>query len=78
MILKKLIKYKLYANLEKCRFHLEEVNYLKYLVEFFEIRMKLDRIKTILEWSESKTQRQIQVFIDFANFTGVLFTSSVK
>ncbi len=68
LILKKLIKYKLYAKLEKCRFHLEEVNYLNYLIKSQKIRMKLERIKTILKWSESKTLRQIQVFIDFVNF----------
>jgi hypothetical protein len=49
LVLKKLIKYKLYAKLEKCRFHLEEVNYLSYLIESQSIRMKLERIKTILE-----------------------------
>jgi hypothetical protein len=49
LILKKLIKYKLYAKLEKCRFHLKEVNYLNYLIELFEIRIKHARIKTILK-----------------------------
>jgi hypothetical protein len=49
LILKKLIKYKLYAKLEKCRFHFEKVNYLSYLIESQNIRMKFERIKTILE-----------------------------
>jgi hypothetical protein len=68
LVLKKLIKYKLYAKLEKCRFHLEEANYLSYLIESQKVRMKLQRIKTILKWSESKTLWQIQLFIHFVNF----------
>jgi hypothetical protein len=68
LILKKFIKYKLYAKLEKCRFHLKEVNYLSYLIKSFEIWIKLARIKAILKWSKSKTLRQIQMFIHFANF----------
>jgi ribosomal protein L29 len=41
---------------------------LNYLIELFEIRIKHARIKTILKWSQSKTLRQIQMFIDFTNF----------
>ena len=49
LILKRLIKYKLYAKLEKCRFHLKEVNYLDYLIDSTELRMKLEKIKTIMK-----------------------------
>ena len=61
-------KNNLFANLKKCWFHKIKVRFLGYIVLSQGIRMKNERIKTIKNWPEPKSVRDIQVFIGFANF----------
>ena len=58
----------LFANLKKYRFHKDEVQFLGYVVLSQSIQMEDERIKTIRNWSEPNSVRDIQVFIGFANF----------
>jgi hypothetical protein len=48
-ILECLNKKDLRLKLEKCEFHQEEVNFLEFVVERHEIRMNLEKIKTVKE-----------------------------
>ena len=57
-----------FANLKKCHFHKDEVQFLGYVVSSQDIRMEDKRIKAVKNWPEPKSVRDIQVFIDFANF----------
>ena len=67
-ILDQLQKYSLFANLKKCYFHQDKVRFLEYVVSFKSISMEAKKIEIIKEWPESKSIRDIQVFLDFANF----------
>ena len=58
----------LFANLKKCWFHKDEMQFLGYVVSSQDIRMEDERIKVVRNWSEPKLVRDIQVFIGFANF----------
>ncbi len=49
LVLKRLRKYKLFAKLSKCAFDLEEIDYLKFIVEINDIRMNFARIAIITE-----------------------------
>ena len=67
-VLDVLRKYGLYANLKKCRFHKDEIRFLGFVVSRDGIRMKEERIDAVKKWLEPQSVRDIQVFIDFANF----------
>ena len=67
-VLDQLRNFLLYANLKKCRFHQEKVQFLGYIVFLRGICMKDERIKAVKQWPEPKSVRDIQVFLGFANF----------
>ena len=67
-VLGELRKHGLFANLKKCRFHQEEVRFLGYIVSSQGICMEEERINAVKAWPEPKSIRDIQVFIEFANF----------
>ncbi len=67
-VLKRLRKYKLFTKLNKCAFDLEEIDYLKFIIEINDIRMNFARIAIITEWIVSTTRRHVQAFLKFVEF----------
>ena len=67
-VLKCLCKTGLYAKVEKCEFHSESVEYLGYILSPSGLTMSNDKVKIIQDWPESKKVKDIQFFLDFANF----------
>ena len=67
-ILNQLQKFSLYANLKKCWFHQEEIQFLGYIVSLRGICIEDKKIKAVKQWPEPKSVRDIQVFLRFANF----------
>ena len=68
LVLRKLIKFDFYVKLSKCKFHVNNVNFLNFHVFFKGIEMLRDRIITIINWSFSEFHRNVQNFVNFANF----------
>ena len=58
----------LFANLKKCRFHKDEVQFLGYVILSQSIRIEDEKIEAVRNWPEPKSVQNIQVFIGFANF----------
>ena len=87
-VLDQLRKYFFFANLKKCRFYQDKVCFLKYIVSSKKISMEAKKIKIVKDWLKPKSVRNIQVFLDFANFywqfiqgfsrIAALFTSMLK
>ena len=67
-VLQRLREFKLYANLKKCKFSTTQVEFLGFIVSTSGVRMDGERIRTITEWPEPKSYRELQVFLGFANF----------
>jgi len=67
-VLKHLRKAGLYAKAEKCEFHSKSVKYLVYILSPSGLTMSDDKIKIIQDWPEPKKVKDIQFFLDFANF----------
>ena len=67
-VLKYLHKAGLYAKAEKCKFHSELVEYLGYILSPSGLTISNNKIKIIQDWPESKKVKDIQSFLDFANF----------
>ena len=67
-VLKHLHKASLYAKVEKCKFHSESVEYLRYILSPSGLTMSDDKVKIIQDWPEPKKVKNIQSFLGFANF----------
>ena len=58
-VLDQLRKYSLFANLKKCRFHQDEVRFLRYVVSSKSISMEAKKIEVVREWPEPKLVQDI-------------------
>ena len=67
-VLKCLCKADLYAKAEKCEFHFESVEYLRYILSPSGLIISNDKVKIIQDWPEPKKVKDIQSFLGFANF----------
>lgn len=67
-VLQRLRDFKLYVNLKKCKFAVEEVEFLGFIVGRAGIRMDASRVSTVSEWPEPKSVKDIQTFLGFTNF----------
>jgi len=67
-VLKRLRKVGLYAKAEKCEFHSDSVEHLGYVLSPSGLTISDTKVKTIQEWPEPKKVKDIQSFLDFANF----------
>ena len=56
------------AEIDKCSFHVQEVNFLGYILSPEGVKMTDDSIRTILDWEPPKSVKDVQVFMGFANF----------
>lgn len=58
----------LHFDIDKCEFFVPKIKYLKIIVEKNDIEMNEEKIKTILKWKTSKSIKNVQLFLNFANF----------
>jgi hypothetical protein len=68
LMLQRLRQFNLYFKLNKCNFHVFHVNFLDFRMSFDEIMMQTNKIIVVKNWSKSKFHKDMQVFINFANF----------
>ncbi|POM75918.1 Reverse transcriptase [Phytophthora palmivora] len=82
-VLKRCEEQKLYIELSKCQFCVDEIPCLGDFVERNVVRMDPDKVKIIAEWPVAKTKKQMESFLgttvyvsrfckDFAQFAGPL------
>ena len=68
MVLERLHKARLFADIDKSEFDQKEVKYLGMIIGVDGLKMDPVKIKTILEWSTPKTVKEVLSFLGFANF----------
>ena len=61
-------QFKLYAKLLKCFFMTQMIEFLEYIISNHDVFMNSRRMKVIQTWFEFKTLRELQIFLEFANF----------
>lgn len=54
--------------MNKCRFHVDTVNFLRFMVNPKGVFMEENQVQSIKDWPEPTCVRDIQVFLGFANF----------
>lgn len=68
MVLERLQKHGLYANLQKCEFRTDTVSYLGFVISPDGIHMEKDRIEAVANWPEPHSVNEILSFLGFTNF----------
>ena len=67
-VLRCLRHHKLFAKPEKCEFHSDSVEYLRYFLSPDSLTMSQDKVTAICDWPEPRKVKEIQSFLGFANF----------
>jgi hypothetical protein len=67
-VLHTLRQHKLYANLEKCSFGMNKVQYLRYIVDEHGVHVDPAKIQVIHDWPAPTTLTELQSFLGLANF----------
>jgi len=58
----------LHLKPKKCEFHREKVDFLKFVVERYGVRMNPKKLRAIKEWKSSTNVKKVQSFLDFMNY----------
>ena len=67
-ILQFLRQHKLYAKVQKCEFHKEQMTFVGYMVSPSGIGMDPAKVTAILDWPVPRSVKDVQSFPGFANF----------
>jgi len=67
-IVKRLAENNLYVKPEKCKWKVREVGFLGVVIGPEEIKMEEEKMKRVLEWLTSKGVKNIQKFLELANY----------
>src|SRR5260370_36852307 len=67
-VLQCLWKAGLYANLKKCKFHTDTMEYLGFILLPNGLQMDPSKVSAIMEWPELQKVKDVQAFLGFANF----------
>jgi len=68
LVLHRLREIDLQMNINKCKFHVQKIFFLKLLLFIKELKMNFRKVQAVVEWSTSTNLTQMQFFVDFCNF----------
>src|SRR5260221_3079299 len=67
-MLQTLHSYKLFLQLEKCKFKHQEVDYLGLVISKDHVAMDLVKVQGVTDWPQPAKVKDVQSFIGFVNF----------
>ena len=67
-ILRRLKENDLYIKLEKCRWKVREMEFLEVVIGLKEIKKVKVKVKVVLDWPASKMVKDVQKFLELANY----------
>ncbi len=68
MILNRLREADLQMNIQKCKFNVEEIIFLKVIVSEQDLHMNSIKVKVIVNWTTLINLKEVQSFVRFVNF----------
>ncbi len=68
LVLHRLRETDLQININKCKFHVQKIFFLKLLLFIEELKMNLRKVQAVVEWFISTNLTQMQFFVNFCNF----------
>jgi hypothetical protein len=54
--------------IDKWELYKSEIKFLSYIISDTGINIAQDKVQSVLEWEHSKSQKEVQALIGFANF----------
>ncbi len=67
-VLEKLREVDLQINIDKCKFKIQKISFLKLLIFINDLQMNFRKVNVIQDWEMSRSLTHMQIFIDFCNF----------
>jgi len=67
-VLEKLMNHDFAVNLSKSEFYVKETVFLGYVINGSEVKIDGAKIKTTEEWAVPQKKKELQVFLEFANY----------
>ncbi len=67
-MLNKLREVNLQIDIDKCKFKIQKISFLKLLIFINDLRMNSQKVDVIWSWKVSQSLIYVQIFIDFCNF----------
>ena len=67
-VLKRLQENDLYAKAKKCSFEQSSIKYLGVIISENKVQMEKEKLSGVLKWPVLTKVKQVQAFLDFANF----------
>ncbi len=67
-MLNKLREVDLQINIDKCKFKIQKISFLKLLIFINDLRINSRKVDVIRSWKVSWSLTHVQIFIDFCNF----------
>ena len=67
-VLERLLEHQLTLSPEKWEWHKFKVNILRYIISEEGIEIDQEKVKTVQQWEEPTTVKEVQSFLGFANF----------
>ena len=67
-VVKRLVKNDLYMKLEKCKWKVREVGFLRVVIGPDGIKMEEEKVKGVLDWPTPEGVKNIQKFLGLANY----------
>ena len=67
-VLKKFKNTQLQLKLKKCKFHVQETEFLGHWIIIKNIQMKKTKVQAIKDWPELKNIKEVQQFTDLVNY----------
>ncbi|KAJ5919015.1 Retrotransposon polyprotein [Penicillium verhagenii] len=67
-VLEKLREAKVTLKLKKCEFYVQETGFLGYIISNNSFSMEEEKIRSILEWPQLKTVKEVQQFLGLCNY----------
>ncbi len=68
LILNRLREADLQIDIDKCKFHVQKIIFLRLLMSIEKLKMNSRKIQAVVDWSTLNNLTQMQFFIDFCNF----------
>ncbi len=68
LILHRLQETDLQMNINKCKFHVQKIFFLKLLLFIEELKINFRKVQAVVKWSTSTNLTQMQFFVNFCNF----------
>jgi len=68
LVLHRLRETDLQMNINKCKFHVQKIFFLRLLLFIEELKMNFRKVQAVVKWSTSTNLTQMQFFVDFCNF----------